>query len=128
MNKKGNIPLEAAILLVVAITLVFMGIFIPDYYERVRESNIRTESFKIGKIISETPPGTCEEENLRLYWWFRSQGYIPLVQVGKKNGEGHLWLEWNDRIYDATDWNYNDKKVEAAKAYKRADYEFEYIK
>ena len=73
------------------------------------------ESTRIARYISDLNQGTCQEQNLKYYWWFRSKGICPLVQVGKKLGSWHLWLQWDDKIFDATDWKYNGMSVTSLK-------------
>ena len=53
----------------------------------------------------------CMELNLELYIHLRSLGYHPDVNIGTKEGRGHLWLELNGLIFDTTDPKYYGKKA-----------------
>lgn len=89
-----------------------------------RSASVNADIFRVSRVIAETNKGTCQEQNLEYYWWFRSKGYAPLVMVGKKLGQAHLWLQVGDTIYDATDWRYNGKSVAELKdVYKVGNYE-----
>lgn len=75
-------------------------------------------------IATSTGTGSCKEMNLRYYHWFKSFGVFPEVVVGRKLGQGHVWLVWDGKIYDSTDVHYNGVSAkELSRVYVPAEYE-----
>ena len=67
---------------------------------------------------------SCKELNMNMYVWLRSQGYHPDVQIGTKDGKGHLWLQVDSKIIDVTDPTYFGKNFwEVKDVYKLDDRE-----
>lgn len=94
--------------LIVAIILVCLGIhWYAQSLLKSREFLLKEVNQISIQILSENP-SDCKEANMKLYWYLRSKGYEPLIQFGKKDGAGHLWIELNSRIYDVTDPKFND--------------------
>lgn len=58
---------------------------------------------------------SCQELNMNFYVWMRSRGFHPDIQVGKKNGSGHLWIEYKGIIFDVTDPRYYGKQAKDVK-------------
>lgn len=94
-----------------------------SWEEAPKMEELIQESRPVCNFISTNTGGSCKEWNLRLYWWFRAQGLHPDIQVGKKEGADHMWLELDDIIFDATDWRYNGKLKEECPMYEVGSFE-----
>ena len=75
------------------------------------KENFLTNSRIVARMIYENrrEGEACKELNMNMYIWLRSQGLHPDVQIGIKEGQGHLWLELDGRIIDVTDPTYYGK-------------------
>lgn len=78
-------------------------------------ADIRQDSFPISAFIFEHVQGDCKDKNLALFFWFKSKGYSPKIKAGTKEGSGHLWLELDGIVYDATDWRFNGRPAKDLK-------------
>lgn len=106
LNKNTSGLYNFTFVLIVAMLAMSMMFL---FESRNCHADIIQDSYPVAKYIAEHTQGSCKEMNLRLYWWLRSKGYYPLVQLGTKEGQGHLWLELDGKILDATDWRYHGK-------------------
>jgi hypothetical protein len=106
------------LLFIIILTVAFVKLNTSQFDRLIKQSNV------VSAIILSEAPNNCLVANLRLYWWFRSKNEFPSIEVGKKNGQGHVWLFLNDTIFDATDPSYNGKPYSKLdKIYKVSPYE-----
>ena len=85
--------------------ICFLSITSTCYADLLNEAN------SVSIFIQASGVTDCKEANMRLYWFFRTAGYKPLIQYGKKKTplgfKGHVWIELDGKVYDATDPAFN---------------------
>jgi hypothetical protein len=103
-------------------TILLILLILPNTSNATNYTRLISESIITSRIILSNNPPSCKEANLNLYIWFRSNNINPLIQIGTKNKQYHLWLEFNGMIFDATDPKYNGSLAKSTNEYVAIDF------
>lgn len=113
MNKMDILMVELIIptFLFIVVILGIIKFVNGDYNNTIKQAILVSKEI----VLSENTHD-CKDANLSLYIWFRKKfGVNPFIQIGKKRvGEsliGHMWLEINGTIFDATDLKFIGAKA-----------------